>query len=277
MRLLVCSLPDKASMNIRDAVLSLAEWSERGRLEGRPVYVSGNDMLVTIEKLHLWADDIDKYVGDSVGERFEEVVFLSRHKASSGIHTLTVHPIGNYSKAEYGGMERVLVPASPHSTTSILRRMKAEASDLPFEVSFEVTHHGPYLETPALFVEIGSDESMWEDRQAARAIASSVINPRITENPIAIGIGGGHYAPRFTEIATSKRISFGHMIPNYVIDHADEKAASDLVRIAAERSCDASLAYVHRKSMRRSRVTVMKNVLDRLGIAMIDSDSLVDI
>ena len=34
-----------------------------------------------------------------------------------------------------------------------------------FERSLEVTHHGPWLTAPSLFLEIGSDATMWDHRK----------------------------------------------------------------------------------------------------------------
>jgi len=36
--------------------------------------------------------------------------------------------------------------------------------------------------------------------------------------PVLLGIGGGHYAPRFTDVILEKKAAFGHMIPRYHID-----------------------------------------------------------
>jgi D-aminoacyl-tRNA deacylase len=276
MRLLVCSIPDQASVGIRDVLLQMTHWSEAGDFEGNPVWKREDKIIVSINRLHLFADDIDKKIEHATGFHFDDVVFLSRHKAASGIHTLTIHPLGNYEKAEYGGRDGTLVPSSPHLMTSLLRRMKAEAAGLPFEVSFEVTHHGPYLETPTLFIEIGSDESMWGNREAARAMASSMLNLEESTCPVAIGIGGGHYAPRFSEVVMSKKVSFGHMIPNYFIEKADEQAAVRYIQMALDKTRDARNAYIHKKSMKRSRATFLKGLVEKAGLEAIDSDDLVD-
>lgn len=273
---MVCSIPDQASVGIRDALLQMAPWSEAGVFEGNPVWKCGDKTIVSIDRLHLLADDVDKSVENATGLRFDDVLFLSRHKAASGIHTLTIHPLGNYGKAEYGGRDGTLVPSSPHLMTSLLRRLKTEAAGLPFEVSFEVTHHGPYLETPTLFIEIGSDESMWSNKEAARAIASSILNFEESTCPVAIGIGGGHYAPRFSEVVMSKKVSFGHMVPNYFIEKADEQAAVRYIQMALDKTRDAKSAYIHKKSMKRSRATLLKSLVEKAGLEAIDSDDLAD-
>ena len=103
MRLLLCSISDVASVNIRDALLDLGGWSEVGALQGHPCLARGEDLLVTIQEPHLFADNVDALVSQQLQMEVGPVVFLSRHKAASGIPTLTVHPIGNFSKADFGG------------------------------------------------------------------------------------------------------------------------------------------------------------------------------
>jgi D-tyrosyl-tRNA(Tyr) deacylase len=176
MRLLVCSLEDVASVNIRDRLMESVEWKESGIFQDRPVLVHGNDALVTIEERHLFADDIDQRVQDALGQKVECVIFLSRHKAASGIPTLTVHPIGNFAmKADFGGRPGMLVPSAPDLMTSLLRSMQRHASGLGYQISFEVTHHGPWLATPTIYLEIGSSESQWPDVKAGEALARSLL------------------------------------------------------------------------------------------------------
>ncbi len=225
MHLLVSSLADEASINIRDGLLELGGWKGIGNFCGREVMERNGMIMVTIEGLHLYADHIERSVMDAIDvPPFDDILFLSRHASASGRPSLTVHPIGNFGKAEHGGMPETLVPASPDLMTSMLRRIGVEAKGLNFEVTFEVTHHGPITEVPTLFVEIGSDPSTWNDKSAAKAIASSILGTDITSYPKAIGIGGGHYATRFTEVCMRRKVSFGHMIPNYQIDIGDRRS-----------------------------------------------------
>lgn len=276
MRLLVCSTEDNASVNIRDSLLSSGGWSRSGELEGAPVHYKGEMAMITVPRLHLYCDNIDLEAEEVLGRRPSEVVFLSRHKAASGQRSLTVHPIGNWGAAEYGGRERALVPAAPHLMTSLLRQLKKEAAGLDFEITFEVTHHGPYLATPTLFIEIGSSEATWGSIDAAGAIARALQNVEVASCPTAMGIGGGHYAPRFTEASLGKRISFGHMLPNYAIDLGDLANLGEKVRRGMEGS-GAQVAYIHRKSMKRSEATAVAKVVADLGYDTVDSSDLEDL
>lgn len=274
MKLIICSGADAASINIRDRMLEMDAWRSIGDHRGQPVLKCGEMVMVTIPQLHIYAEDLDLDLVEELDLEPDVAIFLSRHRAASGIPTLTVHPIGNHGSADFGGRERTLVPASPHLMSSMLRLLSREAADLEYRVSFEVTHHGPHLNIPSIFIEIGSDESMWGDRDAAAAIARTVQRAEEEVNPVAIGIGGGHYAPRFTEMVMTRRISFGHMVPNYALKGSDAEASRSIIKRAVENSGDARMAYIHKKSMKRSEATSMKKLLVDLGIDVVEGKDL---
>lgn len=277
MRLLLCSSIDVASVGIRDALLERGGWTAVGEFQGAPIYRLGDDLLATTSSAHLLADDIDREVQASCNRSIGCVVFLSRHKAASGIPTLTVHAIGNFSKATYGGRDGTLVPAMPDAMTSALRSLAKTAQGLAFQVSFEVTHHGPYLSNPTMFIEIGSSEANWGNKEAALAIANTLMEAKVVHAPKAIGVGGGHYAPRFSEVVASKKVSFGHMIPNHFADGADDESLRDAMAMAMEKSEGARLVYIHKKSMSRARATHIRDLVRGMGAESIDSSSLDDL
>jgi D-aminoacyl-tRNA deacylase len=273
MLLLVASTEDVAGINIRDRLLEAAEWIEDCEFAGYPVRKRGDVLLATMDKMHLKADEIDLEFKDSTGYEADEVIFLSRHRAASGTPTLTVHPIGNYGKAEHGGRDGTLAPCSPGRMAALLRALKKEAEGIPFNVSFETTHHGPLLSKPTCFIEIGSDETKWGNVDAAKALAQAILGHELREGRLAIGIGGGHYAPRFTEVCLARRVAFGHMIPNYAIEKMDETGFVEMAKAALLNS-RADCAYIHRKSMPGSKATLLKKLLESAGIEVLDSDKV---
>ena len=274
MHLLLASEEDPASMNIRSKVLEYNGWTDVGVFRGKPVFERAGSILATIPGIHLYSDNIDLEVEEQTGRFVDEVIFLSRHKAASGIPTLTVHPIGNYGKAEYGGTEGHIVPNAGRTMTGLLRQMSARISRLPeFKASFEVTHHGPIMSRPTCFIEIGSSENEWGNDGAGEIIAASIMDLEVEADPLAIGIGGGHYAPRFTEVSLSKRIAFGHMIPNYAMENAADERIRKMMADAA-RASGTNLAFIHRKSMSKPRATHLRELAEMEGLSIIDSDDL---
>ncbi len=276
MRLLLSSLEDRASINIRDRLLEMADWTEIGTFSGRPAYRRDDDVMVTIERPHLFSDDIDASVSQELGFQIERVLFLSRHKAASGIPTLTVHPIGNYGTADFGGRPGELVLSDPELMTALLIKLTESAKGLPFQVSFETTHHGPWMkQTHHPTSRSAAGRTTGGMRGRPRPSHRQCSRPIPLDDPIAIGVGGGHYAPRFSEVCLTKRISFGHMVPNYAIEKVDDAIALERLGRAAEAS-KAELVYIHRKSMSRSRATELKELARSLGLEAVDSHDLED-
>ena len=276
MRLLVTSTPDVASVNLRDRLLEMGDWQDAGDFQGRPCHRSADMLMVTTDELHLRLDHVDRLVHDELMVDVDEVVFLSKHRAASGKPTLTMHPIGNFGKADFGGRQGELVPASPSFLSGLLRTLSIKAKGLPFEVSYEVTHHGPFLEVPTTYVEIGSDESRWGDLAAARAMAKALLESAPAEGPVVVGVGGGHYAPRFTEVTLTKKVRFGHMMAKHVVDgRSDQEVQVFLAKAMAASRADA--AYVHKKSFSRPEARRIRDLIEGAGYRVLEGEDLEDL
>jgi len=262
-RVLLRSTEDPASMNIAGHFADLVRFTPEGTFEGHPIMRNDGWALVTSGDPHITNEGIDRRIAEAMGEPIDLLVFLSRHRSESGRRSLTVHPPGNPGGADFGGDPGFLAPVAPHAMTTALRRLNVAASGLDYAVTFEVTHHGPRVEVPAFFIEIGSTGTEWTDPRAGAAVARAVagLMDAIEVAPVVlIGIGGGHYAPRFTDVALSRRVSFGHMIPSYHLGILDR----DLV-IRAVGMSGADGAYVHRKALKggeRARVMALLEEAD---------------
>jgi D-aminoacyl-tRNA deacylase len=240
-------------------------------------------IIVTINDRKITHESLDKEIEKQLNMKFDNAIFISRHTSKSGRPTLTTHPIGNYGKAEFGGRPKTLVKSSPKLMTQLLRILKrnAKSEQLYHKVCFEVTHHGPYLETPTLFIEVGSNEEEWNKKKPAKIVAKSVVetlenlnekDPFFNEAPVIIGIGGGHYAPRFTDVALEKYVAFGHMIPLY---HIKEGVIdTNMIEETLKKTPDVSGVYIHKKSLKKSQVTEYKNWFQKKDIKVFSSKEL---
>lgn len=264
-RVLVASEADEASVNQRSALLALAPWKEVRPFERSPAYRREDTVLVSIREHHLYRDDLDRDLAAFLAEPVELVVYLSKHRSESRMPSLTVHPVGNPGKAELGGRPETLVPSAPRWMTAALRRLWREASDLPYQVTFEATHHGPYLETPTFYIEQGSTEREWGDVDASKAIARTLLDLEPVEAPVAVGVGGGHYAPRHTDLVMARRIAFGHLIPSLAL----EGLSDEVLGQAIARTPDASLAYLHRKSLGKPEARDLEGRLAARGLRVV--------
>jgi len=276
MRLIVSSTQDEASKNILSQLIE-SDWQECDRWYENPVYERKDDLLVTIDQRHIYFDEIDKKIEKYTGLEFDEVVYVSKHSSEAGVDSLTVHPIGNFGEAKYGGKDGKLVPASPHSMTKafhILRKKaRREGIKSEYKISFEATHHGPFLETPTYYIEIGSDLTSWKDQRAAKAIADTVTEVKSKSNeeePVAICIGGGHYTPRFTELAKNRKVALGHMVPGWGMKYLNKNSFSE----AVEKTPDVEYVYFDRSSTSGNERKKVKSWANEKGLDIIRSKDL---
>ena len=170
--------------------------------------------------------------------------------------------------------------------THLLRILKknAKQANLYHKVCFEVTHHGPYMSIPTLFVEVGSNEEEWIKKEPANIVAKSVLallssyhyEEDFTDKiSVVVGIGGGHYAPRFTDVALEKKIAFGHMIPSYHIDAGNIN--DEIFEKVLQATPDVKGIYFHRKALKKSQVSKYRQWFENRGIPAVSSKELLDL
>ncbi len=221
--LTLVSRADPASVNIGKQLRTRAKWEEVATFRDRPVLQHDEMLVATIEEKHLHADGVDAKLKDEAGLDFDGVVVASRHAARSGRPSLTVHPIGNWGdEARYGGEPHSLVPCLPAVQARLLLGLRDAARDLPHDATFEATHHGPLLETPTCFLEIGTTEDHWMDPRLGGIMADLILDLAHDPPPVApmgapvlLAVGGGHYAPKHTDLVRSYDCTVGHILPGY--------------------------------------------------------------
>jgi D-aminoacyl-tRNA deacylase len=160
------------------------------------------------------------------------ILVASPHSSSAGVMSLSIHSPGNFGKAKVGGAPRKLSIAPAVYLGEGLRKFKEikEREGLEHVVTLEVTHHGPTLDLPIVFVELGSDEKGWASVGGAKA-AAEVIRHLLDLEPSGealVGVGGPHYAPSFTKLTLSGR-NFGHICPKYALPNLDGEMLVQMV------------------------------------------------
>lgn len=260
MILLVASNKDPASLNITRQVLDHYPFKITGTtFQKNPIYsayVNKKEVTLivlreeTINAQHL----TDSFTNPSL------IVFISRHSNTSGKPTLSVHTPGNLGAAEFGGLPKQ-VSISP--ATAMRDALKAlayfeEGMQLEYEVSYECTHHGPSLNTPAMFVELGSSPQQWRDSKASEAVAHAAMSAigkfAASEETAVLGIGGTHYNERFTRMALYGEAVFGPMIPKYAVSLTDAEMLSQCVEKTVEKVEYAILDWKGIKSADKAKL-----------------------
>jgi len=288
-QIIISSTQDPASTNIKKQLLNQSPWDHISNCFSHPVYQHHNHSdfyLVTINEKTILHEHLEKELKEHLNLTADAFLFVSRHRSKSGEPTLTTHPIGNYGSADFGGKPETLTPALPHHMTMLLRRIKhhAEKAKMYHKVCFEVTHHGPYLQTPTLFTEVGSTEEEWQKEKPAGIIAQSIIDliesyHEIQKNqektPVLVGIGGGHYAPRFTDVAFEKQVAFAHMLPSYHINQGN--LTKEILEKTLAASAPVHGVYLHRKALKKSQQTLIKQWCAELEVPVVSSNDFPDV
>jgi len=287
--LIISSTTEPASANIKKELLKQSNWEEINTFYNNPVYRNTkmkDVVIITINDEKITHEDLDKEVEEKLGIKPKQAIFISRHTSKTGEPTLTVHPIGNYGEAQFGGKTKTLVKTSQKLMTQLLRILKknAKKEKLYHKVCFEVTHHGPYMNIPTLYVEVGSTEEEWEKQKPAEIVAKSTLEllelyhceeDLPNDIPVLLGVGGGHYAPRFTDVILEKNAAFGHMIPRYHIDAGN--IDGEMFEKALQATPNVKAVYLHRKSLKKSQIREYKEWFENRGIPAISSKELVDL
>ena len=254
MILLVYSGRDIAGVNIAENVLGLYPFTKTAQTyQGSPVYsaeISGKIVdFITLKEESVHAQYLQQ---DFSGA--ELIVFLSRHSSRSGTPTLSVHTPGNFAEAGLGGLSRVVSVSPASAMRDALKALEQYKQELhlDYEVSFECTHHGPSLNLPTMFVELGSSEPQWRDTTAAQAVAhaamAAIDNFSNPSDTAALGIGGTHYNQKFTRMALTGEAVFGHMIPKYAVSTVDSEMIKQCVNRTLEKATLALLDWKGIKS-----------------------------
>ncbi|WEU40811.1 MAG: hypothetical protein OdinLCB4_002525 [Candidatus Odinarchaeum yellowstonii] len=153
-------------------------------------------------------------------ENAETIICASKHASQTGIPVLTTHAPGNFSTADFGGEPEKLSIANPNGMKIALKKMNELNTKFEknYQVSYEVTHHGPTFDKPVMFIEVGGSNEQWMDLEAADIVSQAIIevlSTTIKPSEVSIGVGGGHYAPAFTKLVIETNHLIGHIIPKY--------------------------------------------------------------
>jgi len=267
MILIVASTKDIAGMNIAKLLIEYYKFEKSSEMfRQNSIYLKnaqGNDVkLVFVNEEIIQTQFITDYFSPQL------IVFVSRHSAQSGIPTLSVHTPGNLGdEAEFGGIPRK-VSVSPASAMKDclleMVRLKEERR-LEYEVSYECTHHGPCLDVPAMFAELGSSPNQWKDLKAAEAVAHAVMCAvsKQSKYKAVLGIGGPHYNDKFTKFALSTNYAFGHIIPKYTVGQIDYSIVRQCVERCLEKVDSVVLDW---KGIKGADKEPLKTILNKISI-----------
>jgi len=167
------------------------------------------------------------------------VIFASKHASKEKRKTLSIHAPGNFGKAEFGGKEGKLCPTSALFLKHLFQVLNkhAKKENIDYEVTLEATHHGPYIEKPCCFIEIGSSLSEWQDEKAGEVIAGTIekavgsfdFKEAERKWKSAVLLGGGHYNQAGNKIILRTAYAIGHICPKYMLQYLNKNLINQTI------------------------------------------------
>jgi len=202
--------------------------------------------IIELKKQSIFSENIDKL---PEFKNIDFIVFATTHKSEKGNPSLSLHAPGNWKNADLGGKPGKVCNTSAFILKYLFQQLNEQAKkdkeiSNKYEVTLECTHHGPFIEKPCCFIELGSSEKYWKDEAAAKIIAKTILtlqnyNPSLNEKYIpVIGIGGPHYCPNFNKIQLDTNYAISHIIPEYslpltksILQEAEQKTKEQVKEI----------------------------------------------
>lgn len=176
--------------------------------------------IIDLKKETIYSDNLEKHPWI---KNTDFVVFASKHRSEKGNPSLSLHAPGNWRQADFGGKQGKICLTSAFVLKYLFQKLNEnyENSGIEgYEVTLEVTHHGPSINKPCCFIELGSSEKQWQDKEAAKVITKTIFDLQTysPENWIpCIGLGGPHYCVNFNKIQLNSEYAISHIIPQYML------------------------------------------------------------
>lgn len=232
--LVVASKLDRAGINI---TTQLSQFRENPLFSSMKQAPSFDFYLVDDEIIQTGSLDLNRI------NEYDFIIFASKHASEKNEKTLSVHAPGNFRDARYGGEAGKICRTSAMFAKQLFEKVirNAEKYHLrdEYQITMEATHHGPLIEKPCLFVEIGSTENEWRDNKPGFIIAKAIseIISEFKPNPyneVAIAIGGPHYCPNFNKIQATSNVAISHVISQYVFPLTAEMVKEAIAKTEEE-------------------------------------------
>jgi D-aminoacyl-tRNA deacylase len=228
---IIASKKDPASMNIRSHLIKSFSRTKIN-FDDEAVYNYKNLKLYTIQQELVHYESIDKEINADF------FIFISKHQSQAAIPTLSVHNIGNWADNKVGGKKNTLVYTSALMINKAFLVLNEVGKDSGYEIVYEATHHGPFLDKPTFFIEIGSTKKEWLDEKAGAIISDTLLKCLFQNNnqsDVVIGIGGLHTCPEFNKISLRNKIALSHICPKYMLSSLNKEMLEEAIEKTVEK------------------------------------------
>jgi len=235
--------------------------------------------IIELKKETIYSNDINSKKYPEL-KNIDFLVFASTHKSEKGNPSLSLHAPGNWRNADLGGFPGKVCKTSAFALKYLFQQLNKNAQEAKLEnyaITLEVTHHGPLIEMPCCFIELGSSEKQWNEEEPAKILAKTILSLQDYDNknfsdwiPV-LGIGGPHYCPGFNKVQLNSKYAISHIIPEYalpltetMLKEAEQKTTEQIKNILLDwKGCG--------KSEERQKII---NLLNQSGLSYKRTDKI---
>jgi D-aminoacyl-tRNA deacylase len=230
---IITSKLDPASRNIKAHLLEMYPFCKTDEsFDGERIYALGDIKIYTPNKHPIECEEIDIKINADL------FCFATKHKAVSGKPSLSVHVPGNWGKAELGGKDGQVCSCPASAIRTAFLELSKQWAGTEYEITLEATHHGPLLEKPCFFIEIGSDETQWSREEPAIIIAKTIMASLQKCNetfPTVMVLGGGHYNQLGNKVLQRTNFAVGHICAKHSLAKLDIRLLNQAIERTAEK------------------------------------------
>lgn len=258
MPIIFYSTQDPAGCGIADALRNEHGFKESDAVEQKGksfrAWASDYAELVELESRLIEAEFIADYFYSDL------FVFASRHASESGKPCFTTHATGDWGHARFSKTSAFALKAA----SEFFIRNPFEG----FEAAREVTHHGPFeLQTPSLFIEVGSTEAEWKNEDACRLAAACVEEVargwRNATGKVSVLFGGGHYVPSYDKVL-EQGYAVSHICPKHLL----EGVKTETIRAAIQATLEpVECALIDWKGCGSDNRSALLRSLEEIGLS----------
>ncbi|MFT4313497.1 MAG: D-aminoacyl-tRNA deacylase, partial [Candidatus Woesearchaeota archaeon] len=209
--------------------------------------------LCKIQSETVYAEDIDAALSQIIGE-ISIIIFCTKHASQSGKPSFCVHTQGNFGKNELGGMPNKIANCPVILKNALFREIYTKNTFSYIDVVNECTHHGPDMQTPSVFVEIGSTQKEWNQKELGYFMAQRILSvldaytgedSLQSDKPCVALLGGPHTCTNINDLCGKGKIELSHACANYALLDIDEKMIIEML----EKSTRKPMVVLDYKSM----------------------------
>lgn len=206
----------------------------------KPILIKEKIIFAEIEKAAHSLDDA--YLKKMNADYF---IVLSIHSLADKPKRLSVHPCGNWNDLwvlgngiSLGGIKKTLSKSSGAFLKFAYLSLLKNNNLKDYIVSIECTHHGPAVNKPILFLEIGCSEKEFKDDNAKKVVVNVVKdimnNFSESKKKSCVVLGGDHYMRNISDLLFNTNLQVSHMCPSSNIAFFDGSMLKEAINKTQE-------------------------------------------